>query len=76
MTALTSFRLTPYQNEADLAAIADLINACEAVDRLDEGTSVAELKEDFANPDFDLVKDLRLWRDGEGKLLASAANSG
>lgn len=72
MTALTSFRLTPYQNEADLAAIADLINACEAVDRLDEGTSVAELKEDFANPDFDLVKDLRLWRDGEGKLLASA----
>jgi hypothetical protein len=31
-----------YGGEADLQAIADLINTCEAVDQMDEGTSVSE----------------------------------
>ncbi|MBW4690687.1 MAG: GNAT family N-acetyltransferase [Lyngbya sp. HA4199-MV5] len=53
--------MRPYAGEADLPAIADLLNACEAVDRLDAGTSVEELRQEFADPDWDLSRDLRLW---------------
>jgi mycothiol synthase len=60
----------PYRSEADLADIADLYNACEVVDRFDRGISPAELQEDFADPDFDLAEDLRLWRDDHGALMA------
>ncbi|MCY7279216.1 MAG: GNAT family N-acetyltransferase, partial [Phormidesmis sp. CAN_BIN44] len=48
-------------DEADLQAIVDLINACDAVDQLDQGTSVEELRLDFADPDFDIARDIRLW---------------
>ncbi|MCY7278482.1 MAG: GNAT family N-acetyltransferase, partial [Phormidesmis sp. CAN_BIN44] len=54
--------------EADLQAIVDLINACDAVDQLDQGTSVEELRLDFADPDFDIARDIRLWEDAQGKL--------
>lgn len=55
-------------DEADLQAIVDLINACEAVDQLDQGTSIEELRIEFADPDFDIAHDLRLWEDAQGKL--------
>ncbi len=54
--------MRPYAGVADLPAIADLLNACEAVDRLDAGTSVEELRQEFADPDWDLSRDLRLWQ--------------
>ncbi len=59
-----------YLGEADLQPIADLLNACEAVDRLDMGTSVAELREEFESPELDLERDLRLWDDADGTLIA------
>ena len=62
-----------YQGEADLDAIASLINLCNAVDQLDRGTSVPELREDYADPDFDPANDLKLWRDDAGRLLATAS---
>jgi len=59
-----------YLGEADLQPIADLLNACEAVDRLDAGTSVAELCEEFESPELDLERDLRLWEETDGTLIA------
>ncbi|NJL23478.1 MAG: GNAT family N-acetyltransferase [Leptolyngbyaceae cyanobacterium SM1_3_5] len=60
-----------YANELDLQAIADLINACELVDQLEQGASVEELQLRFADPDFDLAHDLRLWEDAQGSLIGS-----
>ena len=40
----------PYRGETDLDAIANLINTCETVDQLEEGTSVTELKQSFDDP--------------------------
>lgn len=61
--------MRPYAGEADLEAIANLINACEAVDRIDSGTSVPELRQDFDEPSLDKARDLRLWEDTDGKLI-------
>lgn len=68
-----SIRQCAYQGgEADLVAISALVNTCEAVDRLEQGTSVAELRESYADPSFDPTQDLRLWRDAVGQLVAVA----
>jgi mycothiol synthase len=61
-----------YAGEADLPMIADLLNACEAIDRLDAGTSVEELRQEFADPDWDLNRDIYLWED-ETRLLGFGA---
>ncbi|WP_219898357.1 GNAT family N-acetyltransferase [Phormidesmis priestleyi] len=63
-----SFRTRSYAGEADLQAIVDLINACDAVDHLDQETSVEELRLEFADPDFEAARDLRLWEDAQGRL--------
>ena len=61
--------MRPYAGEADLEAIANLINACEAVDRIDSGTSVPELRQEFDEPSLDKARDLRLWEDTNGRLI-------
>ncbi|WP_333278071.1 MULTISPECIES: GNAT family N-acetyltransferase [unclassified Microcoleus] len=61
--------IRPYAGESDLEAIADLINTCEAVDRLDEGTSISELEQEFNQPSRDLARDICLWEDAGGKLI-------
>jgi mycothiol synthase len=58
-----------YRGEADLPAIADLQNACEAVDKLDMGSSVGELRTEFADPRLDTTRDLRLWEDADDCLI-------
>lgn len=58
-----------YAGESDLQAIADLINACEAVDQLDEGISIPELQRIIDSPFLDKARDLRLWEDADGKLI-------
>jgi mycothiol synthase len=58
----------PYGGEADLAAIADLQNACEAADQLGMGTSIDELRTEFADPRLDAARDLRLWEGARGDL--------
>jgi|ERR687885_327705 mycothiol synthase len=61
-----------YGGESDLTAIADLINTCEEVDRLDEGTSISELQQKFNKPSLDKSRDIRLWEDANGKLIGFA----
>jgi mycothiol synthase len=58
----------PYGGEADLARIADLRNACEAIDHLDMSTSVDELRTEFGDPRLDAARDLRLWETDDGQL--------
>jgi mycothiol synthase len=64
--------IRPYADESDLEAIAHLINTCEAVDRLDQGTSISELKQEFNEPSLDKARDIRLWEDANGKLIGFA----
>ena len=61
-----------YAGDRDLDAIAHLINICEEVDRLDEGTSISELQQEFNAPSLDVARDIRLWEDAEGKLIGFA----
>jgi mycothiol synthase len=66
---MTSYRSRPYSGEADLPALVELIAACEAVDRLDRGTSIEELRAELAAPGVDHERDLRLWHDAAGRLV-------
>lgn len=66
---MVTLTMRPYRGETDLQAIADLINTCEAVDQLDEGASVSELRLKFDAPSVDKARDLRLWEDVNGKLI-------
>ena len=59
----------PYAGESDLAQIADFLNLVEAHDRVEEGSSVEELREEFSEPGFDPLRDLRLWEDEAGRLV-------
>ncbi|MFB2836751.1 GNAT family N-acetyltransferase [Floridanema evergladense] len=61
-----------YRGETDLEAIVNLWEACEAVDQLEQWTTVSELERDFNDPSFDKQRDLQLWEDETGKLIASA----
>ena len=73
MVAALTFRPDVYTCDADLDAIAHLINTCRDADALESQTSVARLRENFARPLFDVNQDLRLWRDDAGELLAAAS---
>lgn len=66
---MMTLTMRPYAGESDLQAIADLINACEAVDQLDEGISIPELQRIIDSPFLDKARDLRLWEDADGKLI-------
>jgi mycothiol synthase len=66
-TVITSAR--PYAGEADLPLIAELINSCEMIDRLDDATSADELRLEFSTPGFDAARDLRLWQADDGQLI-------
>lgn len=59
-----------YQNERDLDAIADLINLCNTVDELEQGTSPNELRQSFTNPSFNPQQDTRIWEDETGQMIA------
>ncbi|MEQ9548906.1 MAG: hypothetical protein RIM23_04720 [Coleofasciculus sp. G3-WIS-01] len=50
---MTTLTMRPYGGKTDLDAIAHLINTCETVDQLEEGTSVTELKQSFDDPSID-----------------------
>lgn len=69
-TTISTFRPCTYASEADYEAIAALINACHEADDVERRTSVTEVQEDYASPRFDITRDLRLWRDKAGELVA------
>ncbi len=61
-----------YAGERDLEVIAAFLNVCEAHEHLDEGTSPGELREEFGSPTFDPARDICIWEDGDGAMLAFA----
>ncbi len=69
---MTVLSTRSYTGETDLEAIAVLINACEAVDCLDEGSSIAELRQEIEVPWVDRDRNLRLWETPEGTVIAFA----
>ena len=72
MATVSTFRACTCSSDADLAAIAHLINTCRATDNLESRTSIKKLQENYADPFFDIVRDLRLWQDSSGELVAMA----
>ncbi|PSB51622.1 GNAT family N-acetyltransferase [filamentous cyanobacterium Phorm 6] len=61
-----------YGGETDWCAIADLIDICEAIDRLGEEVSATELKLILDAPKLDKARDVQLWEDGNYKLIGLA----
>jgi ribosomal protein S18 acetylase RimI-like enzyme len=59
-----------YANERDLQPIADLLNTCEAIDREENYYSTIELQQQVTSPDCNPDRDLRLWYDNSGQLIA------
>ena len=68
MTTQTLFRNRAY-TDSDVQAVCDLLNACDAVDKMDDNYSVDNLQTEFSDPDLDKARDLRLWEDESGNLV-------
>lgn len=61
-----------FLGEADLQPLADFLNLCEEYEKLDEGTSVQELREEFSSPNFDAARDMKIWEDRDGAIIGFA----
>ena len=72
MTTGLIFKACGYDGDTELPAIADLINTCQAADNLEDRPTVTQLREDFADPTFDVAQDLQLWRNVDNELVAAA----
>lgn len=74
-TTVTQPTLTErtYRDEADLTAIATLANLCYKADQIDAYMVVSDLREMFNAPNFDVQRDLKLWEDEQGCLVATAS---
>jgi mycothiol synthase len=66
---MITLKTRPYKDESDLGAIAELLNACEVVDRLEQWTSISDLQLEFNDPSIDKTKDILLWENADGKLI-------
>ncbi|MCU0543142.1 MAG: GNAT family N-acetyltransferase [Oscillatoriaceae cyanobacterium Prado104] len=69
---MTTLAMRSYRGETDWCAIANLIAACEAVDKLGEEVSASELKLILDSPQLDKARDVQLWEDGNYKLVGLA----
>ncbi|MBD2579126.1 GNAT family N-acetyltransferase [Oscillatoria sp. FACHB-1406] len=69
MLVRQQFRSRSHQGEADLEAIAKLINACKAADTVNNGTSVEKLRRKLEDP---MRRESQLWEDDSGQLLGYA----
>lgn len=67
---MTDITVRLYAGETDWQAISDLLNACEAVDRLVEDTSFSKFRMEFDLPPTDKARDICLWEDATGSLIA------
>lgn len=66
----TMLKVRQYRGDEDLQPICDLINLCDDTDKLDEGASVADLRVWIERPDRDKARDIRIWEDADGRMLA------
>lgn len=69
---MTTITMRTFAGENDVQPITDLINACDDVDKMDDGTSAAELRSEFYAPRVDRERDIRLWEDADGRLAGFA----
>jgi mycothiol synthase len=70
VTTQTLFASRPYAGEADLQAVCELLNACDAVDHLDDNYSVDSLRTELTDPRLDPARDIRVWTDAAGRMIA------
>jgi mycothiol synthase len=61
-----------YYHDADLEVIVNLINAADAVDLLNEGTGIAELREILHQPGFDPHRDALVALDERQRIVGFA----
>ena len=59
-----------YAGENDLQSIADLLNLVSVHDNLDDTYSTEDLQNEFSAPGFDTARDIRMWEDSDGQLVA------
>lgn len=62
--------MRPYAGETDLHRLVHLLNACEAVDQHEAYYSVDQLRLEMTEPGFDASRDLRLWENSDGQVIA------
>lgn len=67
-----TFESRPPVPTSDLAALAALAARSEAIDQLDAQSSEKALAGIFTQPGLDPQRDLRLWLDGQGRVVAFA----
>ena len=68
MITLTRLIARPY-TDADVQAVCDLLNLCDAADHLDDNYAVDDLQTEFNHPELSKEDDLHLWHDEAGQLL-------
>lgn len=69
MTTQTMFRARRFSADTDVQAICDLLNTCDAVDKMDDTYAVEDLRLEFQSPELDTAHDLRLWEDENGHIV-------
>src|SRR3712207_783868 len=67
---MLTLNMRPYAGETDLRPIVALCHAAEVADGLDERTTLDEVRSDVAAPSFDAARDMRLWEDDAGQMVA------
>lgn len=67
---MVTLTVRPYSGETDLQPIADLLNLCETVDRDDAYHTAAGLQLELTDPTCDPSRDVRLWHNANGQLIA------
>lgn len=72
MLTETTFHARPFRGEEDLEALVELINAADAVDQLQENVDINKVRNWSETPGLDAKRDIHLWEDREGRVVAYA----
>jgi hypothetical protein len=65
------FRIRNYL-ERDLELIVILINAIDSVDRIEDGTTVEEVRQEFGRPGFNPTENVLVVEDDKERIVAYA----
>lgn len=66
---MTTIERHPYRGEPDFESLAHLINTCDGVDKLEQGTSIAELRDSYNSSNH---QNICLWKDIDDRLIGYA----
>ena len=72
MTGQPQFKGRSFRGETDLQSICDLMNICDAHDKLNNSVDIETLRTRLNSPEIDQNRDLHLWEDTEGELVGFA----